>query len=118
MAEAPNRDCRIDLQHVGGVDGDVPVDASAYRGREAEWSIVITALWPPQDAAAGKAAGAWADACFDALLPLANHYYIVQRHPGTNRYAQELTLAYGPMLEALRRRKRELDPQGLLPALN
>ena len=117
MAEAPNRDCRIDLQHVGGVDGDVPVDASAYRGREAEWSVVITAVWPPQEAEAGRAAGAWADACFDALLPLANHYYIVQRHPGTNRYAQELTLAYGPVLEALRRRKQALDPQGLLPEL-
>jgi FAD/FMN-containing dehydrogenase len=118
MAEAPNRDCRIDLQHVGGLDGDVPIDASAYRGREAEWSIVITAVWPPQETAAGKAADAWADACFDALLPLANHYYIVQRHPGTDRYPQELNLAYGPMLEALRRRKRELDPQGLLPALH
>lgn len=118
MAQAPNRDCRIDLQHVGGVDGDVPIDASAYRGREAEWSVVITAVWPAQEAEAGRAAGDWADACFDALVPLANHYYIVQRHPGTNRYAQELTLAYGPMLEALRRRKRELDPRGLLPALN
>jgi len=118
MADAPNHDCRIDLQHVGGVDGDVPIDASAYRGRQAEWSVVITAVWPPQEAEAGEKASAWADACFDALVPLANHYYIVQRHPGTDRYPQELTLAYGPMLETLRRRKRELDPQGLLPALS
>lgn len=117
MRDAPNRDCRIDLQHVGGADGDVAIDATTYRGRQAEWSVVVTAVWPPQEAEAAEAAQRWADACFDSLLPLANHYYIVQRHPGTIRYIQELELAYGPALEALRRRKRELDPQGLLPAL-
>jgi FAD/FMN-containing dehydrogenase len=117
MRDAPNRDCRIDLQHVGGADGDVAIDATAYRGRQAEWSVVVTAVWPPQEVEGAEAAGHWADACFDALLPLANHYYIVQRHPGTIRYRQELELAYGPVLEALRRRKLELDPQGLLPAL-
>jgi FAD/FMN-containing dehydrogenase len=118
MHEAPNRDCRIDLQHVGGADSEIAIDATAYRGRHAEWSVVITAVWPPQDPAAGEAGRGWADACFDALIPLANHYYIVQRHPGTIRYRQELELAYGPALETLRRHKQELDPQGLLPGLS
>jgi FAD/FMN-containing dehydrogenase len=118
MANAPNRDCRIDLQHVGGVDGDVPLEASAYRGRRAEWSIVITAVWPSQNREAAIEAEAWADRSFEALVPMANHYYIVQRHPGTIHYDQELELAYGPMLQSLRRRKRELDPHGLLPALS
>ena len=117
MRDAPNRDCRIDLQHVGGADSDVAIDATAYRGRQAEWSVVVTAVWPPQEAEAADAAGHWADACFDALASLANHYYIVQRHPGTIRYRQELELAYGPALEALRRRKQALDPKGLLPEL-
>jgi len=117
MRDAPNRDCRIDLQHVGGADSDVAIDATAYRGRQAEWSVVVTAVWPPQEAEAADAAGRWADACFDALASLANHYYIVQRHPGTIRYRQELELAYGPALEALRRRKQALDPRGLLPEL-
>lgn len=117
MATAPNQDCRIDLQHVGGVDGDVPLEATAYRGRHAEWSVVITAVWSPLEEAMGEAARAWADACFDALVPLANHYYVVQRHPGTSRYLKELELAYGPALDGLRHRKRQLDPQGLLPTL-
>jgi FAD/FMN-containing dehydrogenase len=117
MLTAPTRDCRIDLQHVGGADGDVAVDATAYRGRQAQWSVVITAVWPPQDPGAATAASSWADGCFDALRAIANHYYIVQRHPGTIRYQHELELAYGPALEALRRRKQQLDPQGLLPLL-
>ena len=118
LSAAPNRDCRVDLQHVGGADGDVPIGATAYRGRHAEWSIVITAVWAARDITDGKQARTWAEAVFDALVPLANHYYIVQRHPGTERYATELCLAYGPMLEPLRSRKRAWDPHNKLPSLD
>lgn len=114
---APNHDCRIDLQHVGGRVNTIPVTSSAYRGREAEWSIVVTAVWQADHRSAERAACNWADESFDALLPLANHYYIVQRHPNTPRYASELSLAYGAILESLRERKRLMDPQGMLAPL-
>ena len=117
LRHAPNRDCRIDLQHVGGVVNQVAVDSTAYRGRAAEWSVVVTAVWPPSDHAAETEACRWADDCFAALAQLANHYYIVQRHPGTPSYGRELELAYGPMLDSLRRRKQTMDPQGLLASL-
>ena len=117
LLQAPGRDCRIDLQHVGGVVNEVGNEASAYRGRRAEWSVVITAVWPAGDQAAAAAAGRWADDCFDALAGLANHYYIVQRHPGTSRFAEELELAYGPLLKPLRQRKQEIDPMAMLPSL-
>jgi len=117
LRRAPNRECRIDLQHVGGVVNEVPIDATAYRGRRAEWSIVVTAVWPAADQSAATAACQWADACFDALAPLANHYYIVQRQPGTSRYTRELDLAYGPMLNQLRQRKLAMDPKGALASL-
>jgi len=117
ITRAPNRDCRIDLQHVGGIVNQVAMDQTAYRGRQAEWSIVVTAVWAPSDQTAAANACRWADRCFDALATMANHYYIVQRHPGTPRYARELELAYGPVLEPLRRRQRLMDPQGQLASL-
>lgn len=117
ITTAPNRDCRIDLQHVGGRVNTIEVGSSAYRGRAAEWSIVVTAVWPAANQAAATAACEWADRCFDDLAPLANHYYIVQRHPGTVQYARELALAYGPILTTLQQRKLSMDPQGILASL-
>lgn len=116
MARLPNPDCRIDLQHVGGRVNSVPPLASAYTGRQAEWSIVVTAVYAP-DAPEALAAQAWAERCARSLLPWAQHYYIVQRHPGTSLYASELELAYGSLLEPLRRRKAQWDPAGQLPSL-
>ncbi|MDG2989798.1 FAD-dependent oxidoreductase [Candidatus Synechococcus calcipolaris G9] len=117
IATVPNHMCQIDLQHVGGVVNDIPPLATAYTGRNAEWSIVVTAVWNPNESSGAKEGRAWADQVFEALLPLANHYYIVQRHPGTNVYDQELRLAYGPLLELLKLQKQQWDPQGLLPGL-
>ena len=117
IAQAPNRDCRIDLQHVGGVVNQVPIDSTAYRGRDAEWSVVVTGVWPPTQSSAEAEVCRWADSCFDALVPLANHYYIVQRHPGTPRYVRELELAYGPVLDTLRQRQRLMDPMEQLALL-
>ena len=92
----------------------VDLDSSAYRGRQAEWSIVVTAIFGPNDPSAGKSAIQWAEDCFAALAQLANHYYIVQRHPESPTYHLELELAYGPILSALRRRQQSFDPHGML----
>lgn len=118
LDKAPNRDCRIDLQHVGGVVNQIPSHQTAYRGRDAEWSVVVTAVWSPSDGAGEAKACGWADDCFLALAPLANHYYIVQRHPGTPVYRRELELAYGELLDTLQRRKRQMDPDGRLASLS
>lgn len=117
IAKAPNPMCQIDLQHVGGVVNDIPPLATAYTGRKAEWSIVVTAVWKPNEPEEAQRCRAWADTVFETLLPLANHYYIVQRHPGTHTYDQELRLAYGPLLKLLRLQKQRWDPHGLLPIL-
>ncbi len=117
LHKLPNRHCRIDLQHIGGIVSEIPIDQSLYRGRQAQWSVVVSACWPAADEAAANAARAWADALFDALVPLAVHYYLVERHPGTIRYKKELQLAYGPWLDRLRARKAAWDPNGILPDL-
>ena len=117
MCKLPNNDCRIDLQHIGGVVSDVHNDQTLYRGRGAEWSIVITACWPAQNKSADKAARAWVDELFKCLTPMAVHYYIVERHPETEFYDQELKLAFGPWLDRIRQRKLLWDPKGILPSL-
>ena len=113
----PNRDCRIDLQHVGGLVNTIPEESSAYLGRSAEWSIVITGVWPGTDGIMAKRVRDWADTLFRKLIPLAIHYYIVQRHPGDWSYPTETRLAYGPIWEQLNRRKTAWDSLDLLPSL-
>lgn len=118
ITKAPNRLCRIDLQHSGGAVSDRPLASSLYRGREAEWSIVISGFWPAGDTRAEQSACRWADAVFDVLAPIACHVYLVERHPDTIRYQRELDLAFGPDLPRLREMKRQWDPDGLLPSLD
>lgn len=117
LEKLPNPLCRIDFQHIGGAVQDRPMTSSVYRGREAEWSIVVTAVWSPGDADGETSARAWADGVFDALESFACHVYLVERHPEAHRYQRELDLAYGPDLEFLRRMKHAWDPDGILPPL-
>ena len=117
IGRLPNRYCRIDLQHIGGTVSDQPINSSAYRGRGAEWSVVVTGLWPAGDEAAELDAKAWSDGVFDALEPISCHVYLAERHPGTPRYGRQLQKAYGADLMALRTLKQQWDPNGILPAL-
>jgi len=118
IKRAPNRLCRIDLQHLGGAVGDQPMCSSSYRGRQAAWSIVISGLWHPDQIATADAVKQWSDDLFDALAPISCHVYLVERHPCTNRYGRQLQLAYGEDLENLRELKRQWDPDQILPTLD
>lgn len=116
-AAAPNRSCRIDLQHLGGAVAAVPPMASAFAGRSAEWSVVITALWAADDHAMATLAADWAEACFLELEPLACGLYITERHPEASLAERELRLAFGAHLESLRALRGAWDPEGVLPPL-
>ena len=118
IQRAPNRLCRIDLQQLGGAVGDQSMRSSSYRGRKAAWSIVISGLWHPDQIATADAVKQWSDDLFDALVPISCHVYLVERHPGTNRYGRQLQLAYGDDLAHLRELKRQWDPDQILPTLD
>ncbi len=118
IQRAPNPLCRIDLQHIGGAVRDQPMQSSAYRGRNAEWSIVISGLWHPDDSSAAEGVKQWSDDLFDALASLSCHLYLVERHPGTIRYRRQLQLAYAEDLELLHALKCQWDPDQILPTLN
>jgi len=117
ICKAPNPLCRIDLQHSGGAVRQPLMGRNAYRGREAEWSIVVSSFWAAGDGSAERASRIWADGVFDALEAIACHVYLVERHPGTCRYSRELELAYGSDLSAIRELKRQWDPDSILPSL-
>ncbi len=117
LLKAPNELCRIELQHSGGAVRQPVMKSSAYRGRTAEWSVVVSSFWPAADGTAAEASRAWADGVFDALEEIACHVYLVERHPGTWRYRNELELAYGSDLAELRELKQRWDPDGILPSL-
>ncbi|KZR85350.1 6-hydroxy-D-nicotine oxidase [Synechococcus sp. MIT S9509] len=118
IQRAPNPLCRIDLQHIGGAVRDQAMHSSTYKGRDAEWSIVISGLWHPDDSLAGPLVRQWSDALFDALAPICCHVYLVERHPGTIRYGRQLQLAYAEDLALLREIKRRWDPDQILPTLD
>ena len=118
LQKLPNRMCRIDLQHIGGKVNEIPIDQTLYRGRHAQWSVVVSGGWHANDEVAAAAAIAWADDLFDSLVPYAIHYYLAERHPGTTRYKKELQLGYGPWLDRLRKQKAIWDENCILPGLD
>ncbi|MAR07668.1 MAG: oxidoreductase [Cyanobium sp. NAT70] len=118
MHQRPNQHCRIDLQHIGGAIGEIPIEETAYTGRGCEWSLVICGVSPPgcsQDDT--DQANQWADQAFDLLRPMAQHCYIVERHPDSPIYQEQLKLAYGPLLEPLKQLKHQWDPYNRLALL-
>ena len=118
IQRAPNPLCRIDLQHIGGAVRDPAMHSSTYKGRDAEWSIVISGLWHPDDSLAGPLVRQWADALFDALDPICCHVYLVERHPKTIRYGRQLQQAYSEDLALLHEIKSRWDPDQILPTLD
>lgn len=79
---------------------------------------MISGLWHPDESSAADVVKQWSDDLFDALASLSCHVYLVERHPGTIRYARQLQLAYGPDLELLQALKCQWDPDRILPTLN
>ncbi|WP_406863568.1 FAD-binding oxidoreductase [Streptomyces sp. HUAS MG47] len=112
---APTRACRIDFQHTGGALADVDDTATAFRGRTAEWSVPLNAIW--DDGADDEVCRTWTR---DTLRQLAAHtvgFYNVELRPGLPETASETHAAYGdnlPRLHALRHRH---DPTGVLAPL-
>src|SRR5262245_22443823 len=63
--------------HLGGAVARVPVDATAYAGRDAPHNIVIEGVWlPEQDDAAAASETAWARSFLAALRPYRAGVYV------------------------------------------
>ncbi|MET9365071.1 FAD-binding oxidoreductase [Streptomyces sp. NPDC006632] len=109
---APTRACRIDFQHTGGALADIDDTATAFWGRDAQWSIPLNAVW--QEPAAGEACRTWAR---DTLQALATHtigFYNVELRPGLPETGTETRAAHGGNLSRLRALQHRYDPTAVL----
>lgn len=115
LKHVPNESCTIALQHCGGAVAKVAPSATAFAGRQVEWSMVITAIWDPSDTRAGEIAQQWAKDCFMSMEHLACGLYIVERHPEQpDIYQRELKLAFGENLPRIKRLREAWDPHHVL----
>ncbi|MFJ8011307.1 FAD-binding oxidoreductase [Streptomyces sp. NPDC096339] len=109
---APTRACRIDFQHTGGALADIDDTATAFWGRNAEWSVPLNAIW--DDDADTEACRTWAR---DTLRALASHTigtYNVELRPDLPESGSETRSAYGGNLARLRALQHRHDSGGLL----
>lgn len=105
---APGRVTQFFTQHAGGAIGRVPVEATAFAHRYAQFNALVLVAWPNgQDPAPHMAWGRkyWAD-----IEPFTKGFY-------TNEVADESTRVinenYGPNYPRLVELKRKYDPKNL-----
>ena len=112
---APTRACRIDFQHTGGALADVGDTATAFRGRTAEWSVPINAIWG--DADDDATCRVWARDTQQALAAHTVGLYNVELRPDLPEAEAETRAAYGDNLARLQAIRRRYDPAGILAPL-
>ncbi|MDT4856533.1 putative FAD-linked oxidoreductase YvdP [compost metagenome] len=105
----PSPQCEIFLGYIEGVAKRVPVAATAYPHRSAQFAMNVHGRWDaPQD---DDRCIAWARALFKATEPFAQGgvyvNFLTQDEP------ERLGSAYGPNFERLTRAKTRYDPSNL-----
>ena len=105
----PTAECEIFLAHLGGAVNRVPVDATAYPHRDAQFVMNVHTRWraPAEDATCID----WARAFFDATAPHATGGVYVNFMPEDE--AGQVERAYGPNRKRLAALKAKYDPDNL-----
>jgi hypothetical protein len=106
---APNRLCRIDLQHMGGVNKTIQ-NGSVFKGREADWNLVITGFANSIDDS--DRAVIWVMELIQQLDQAICGVYSVEIRPSRSETDTELNLAFGDNLPLLRKISLCYDKQG------
>jgi FAD/FMN-containing dehydrogenase len=111
-AALPSGESELLLGLAGGESSRVPVDATAYAGRAAQFVLSIHARW--QEAADDERAVVWARETFESLAPHASGgaYVNFMAHDEADRVAA----AYGPNYARLVEVKRRYDPENFFRA--
>ena len=112
IAAAPTSSCRIDLQHTGGALADVADEATAFKGRTAEWNMALNAVWDdPDDAESSRG---WIHDTLAALGDQTIGVYGVDIRPGRPDTDTDVNAAFGTGLPRLRLLRDQVDPAGIL----
>ncbi|WP_251343870.1 FAD-binding oxidoreductase [Haloplanus halophilus] len=110
---APGAESSVTVWHLGGAVSDVPLDATAYAWRDAEFLVSVEAGW--RDPGADEAHLAWAESTWrdlrgsDATL---EGFY--PGFPGFVDGDERSRMAYGDNLDRLASIKARYDPENLL----
>jgi FAD/FMN-containing dehydrogenase len=108
-ADLPSSQCEIFLAHLGGAARRVPVDATAYAGRDAEFVLNVHGRWT--EATQDDECIGWARRTFSAVTPYATGgaYVNFMTQDESDRVRQ----AYGGHYARLAALKRTYDPGNL-----
>jgi len=105
----PSPACEIFIAHMGGETSRVPADATAYRGRDAQFIMNVHGRW--EDAAADAKCIAWCRELFDATTPFATGAVYVNFM--TEEEGQRVEEAYGDGYGRLVELKNKYDPNNM-----
>lgn len=108
---APNALCRIDLQHMGGVNKAIQ-NGATFKGREADWNLVVTGFANSIDDS--DPAIIWVMELIQQLDQAICGVYSVEIRANREETDQELKLAFGDNLSFLRRISFCYDVSGRL----
>ena len=108
----PSDQCEVFLAQLGGAANRLPVDATAYPHRDAEFLINVHTRWT--DPAEDARCLAWARGIFDATAPYANGGVYVNFMPDDE--TDRVRAAYGANYDRLARVKAEWDPDNVFRA--
>ncbi len=100
---------QILLHQMGGAIARVPVEATAFRNRDAEWMLTVVALWvdPDEDPAPHIS---WARGLWSAMQPWATGTYV--NHLG-DEGPERVEAAYGGAYDRLAGLKQRWDPHNV-----
>ena len=105
----PTPATEIFIAHMGGATSRVPADATAYRGRDAEFIMNVHGRW--EDAADDEKCIAWCRELFDATKPFATGAVYVNFM--TEEEGQRVEEAYGDGYGRLVELKNKYDPNNM-----
>jgi FAD/FMN-containing dehydrogenase len=98
------------IEHLGGAVARVGNDETAFDHRDAEYNLLIVAVWT--DPAEADANIAWARQLWDAMQPYARGVYV--NYLGVGDSAERVRAGYSPVKYArLAALKRDVDPENL-----
>jgi FAD/FMN-containing dehydrogenase len=109
IGKLPSPQCEIFFGQIGGKTCEVPIDATAYCGRDAKYVMNVHARW--EEASEDASCIEWARSYFDACAPFAlGSVYVNFLTEDENA---RIGAAYGPNYERLAQVKARYDPQNL-----
>lgn len=112
LAQAPTPWSWVELQHVGGAVADVADADTAFWGRSAEHSVVVTSAWPADaDGDVFDSCQRWLQQARELLAPVAVGVYACDIRPDVPGH-HSVHEVFGDNLERLRAVATRVDPRG------